>query len=353
MMKNIKKAMVIAVAFAAVTLIGVGSTTNKADAKKKFNALTTKRSAILNTKESKKYCKAGKIKFVYDTEKNRFKLTSFKKNKYAPVSKKTFLKNLDTTGTFWIDGKKYWSGMGDNYYKDVKGYDCAETYLANGGNLSFWSSLPGLTKALTPGKHKVKVEFDFKGNKNGRYAKNFFWVGTINIKEAYNITSNKPKISHVEYREDDLGSTPHHKKSVFSISNILTNVNCKLNINVKYVFDKNHIKNRKQFDQSVKRSELTEDDLINYIKSQIGNEVNFSTNMDTFKWNNNKVWNNPYSIDISKYPNYNNLTEKANSTVRFCIHPEAFWSMFAPEVTCTFTSKVTGKVLGTETAVVK
>ena len=66
MMKNIKKAMVIAAAFAAVTLVGIGSTANKAYAKKKFNALTAKRSAILNTKESKKYCKAGKIKFAYD-----------------------------------------------------------------------------------------------------------------------------------------------------------------------------------------------------------------------------------------------------------------------------------------------
>lgn len=107
MMKNIKKAMVIAVVFTAVTLVGIGSIANKADAKKKFNPLTTKSPAFLNTKQSKKYCKAGKIKFVYDTEKNRFKLTSFKKNKYAPVSKKMFLKKLDTTGCCWIDGKKY------------------------------------------------------------------------------------------------------------------------------------------------------------------------------------------------------------------------------------------------------
>ena len=122
---------------------------------------------------------------------------------------------------------------------------------------------------------------------------------------------------------------------------------------MKYVFDKNHIKNRKYFDQAVKRSGLNEDELINYIKSKIGNEANFSTTVDVPKWNSDKAYFNPYSIDISKYSNYNNLVTKANSTVRFCFHPDTFWDMFTPEVTCTFTSKVTGKVLGTETAVVK
>ena len=113
------------------------------------------------------------------------------------------------------------------------------------------------------------------------------------------------------------------------------------------------IKNRKYFDQAVKRSGLNEDELINHIKSQIGNEVSFSTTVNVPKWNSNKAYFNPYKIDISKYSNYNNLVTKANSTVRFCFHPDTFWDMFTPEVTCTFTSKVTSKVLGTETAVVK
>lgn len=348
MMKNIKKVMVVAVAFAAVTLVGIGSTANKADAKKKYNRLTAKYPVSLNTKESKKYCKAGKIKFVYDTEKNRFKLTSFKKNKYAPVSKKMFLKKLDATGFCWIDGKKYGPGI---KHKDVKGYDGDS--LANGGDLSFLCCAEGLSKALTPGKHKVKVEFCFHGDKKGRYNKCFFWTGTINIKEAYNVSGNKAKISHLEYRENDFGATPNYKTSIFSISNILANVDCKLNINVKYVFDKNHIRNKNQFNQSLKNSGLTEDELMNYINSQIGNEASFSSAIDVPKWNSDKAYFNPYSIDISKYSNYNNLVTKANSTVRFCINPDAFWGMFAPDVTCTFTSKATGKVLGNETAVVK
>ena len=49
-MKNIKKVMVVAVAFAAITLVGIGSTANKADAKKKFNRLTAKCPNTLTTK---------------------------------------------------------------------------------------------------------------------------------------------------------------------------------------------------------------------------------------------------------------------------------------------------------------
>lgn len=350
MIKNIKKVMVIAAALTAITLVGIGNTSNKADAKKKFNALTAKCPASLDTKESKKYCKAGKIKFVYDTEKNRFKLTSFKKNKYAPVSKKMFLNNLTTPGDFWIDGKKYGPAI---KHKDVKGYDCGGYCLAPGGDLSFLCCAEGLSKALTPGKHKVKVEFCFHGDKKGRYEKCFFWTGTINIKEAYNVSGEKPEISHLEYREDDFGATPNYKTSVFSITDILANVDCKLNINVKYVFDKNHIGNKKHFDQAIKKSELTEDELINTIKSQFSNEAIFNTTVDVPKWNSDKAYFNPYSIDISKYPNYNNIATKASSIVKFNILPDAFWDMFAPEVTCTFTSKSTGKVLGTETAVVK
>lgn len=348
MMKNIKKVMVVAVAFAVATLVGIGSTANKADAKKKSNRLTAKCVVSLNTKESKKYCKAGKIKFVYNTEKNKFKLTSFKKNKYAPVSKKVFLKNLGTTGICWIDGKKYGPAI---KHKDVKGYDCWGDGLVDGGDLSFWNTAEGLSKALTPGKHKVKVEFCFAGDKKGRYYKIFFWTGTINIKEAYNVSGYKPKISHVEYRDDDL--LENVKTSVFSITNILSNVDCKLNINVKYVFDKNHIGNRKHFDQGVKRSRLTEDELINNFKSQFSNEANFNGVVDVPKWNSNKVYFNPYKIDISKYPNYNNIATKAMSIININSWPERFWDMFAPEVTCTFTSKATGKVLGTKTAVVK
>lgn len=350
MMKNIKKTMVIAVAIAVAALVGIGNTANKAEAKKKFNPLTAKCPASLNTKESKKYCKAGKIKFVYNTEKNMFKLTSFKKNKYAPVSKKVFLKNLDTTGDCWIDGKKY--GPTESH-KDVKGYDCGGYTLANGGDLGFWDSLEGFSKALTPGKHKVKVEFCFHGNKKGKYQKCFFWTGTINIKEAYNVSGETPKISHIEYVEDDLASTPNYKPSVFSISNILSNVNCKLNINVKYVFDKNHIGNREYFDRAVKRSGLTEDELLNNINSQFSNEASFNTTVDVPKWNSKKARLNPYKIDISKYPNYNNIATKASSIIKTNLYTDNFWGMFTPEVTCTFTSKVTGKVLGTETAVVK
>ena len=348
MMKNIKKAMVIAAAFAAVTLVGIGSTANKADAKKKFNRLTAKCPVSLTAKESKKYCKAGKIKFVYNTEKNKFKLTSFKKNKYAPVSKKVFLKNLGINDFCWIDGKKYGSSI---EHKDVKGDDCWGDGLADGGVLGFENTAEGLSKALTPGKHKVKVEFCFAGDKKGRYYKIFFWTGTINIKEAYNVSGYNPKISHVEYRED--GLLENVKTSVFSITNILANADCKLNINVKYVFDKNHIGNRKHFDQGVKRSRLTEDELINNFKSQFSNEANFNGVVDVPKWNSNKAYFNPYSIDISKYPNYNNIATKASSIVKFNILPNAFWDMFAPEVTFTFTSKATGKVLGTETAIVK
>lgn len=325
-MKNIRKIMMVAGAVAMATIISIGSGTNAEAKHKKDWKLTTKEDVTLNNKESKKYVKACKIKFKYDTQKNTFELTSFKKNKYAPVSKKIF-KKYYVCDVIAVDGKKYDDSniskcLDDNNKCDL-GSKTAEKILSK------------------IGKHKVKLKVCFGGNKNwGKYGRTFYWNGTMNVKESCinlgNTYKNHKHALLTHFSKFGGWGPEEVDPEAFSIGFLATNVNAKLDMTIKYVFDKNHISS-KDLNELAKDNNTTTDAIIAYIK-QISLDLTFNKSFDVKAWDYKKARFNFYTLKISDYSKYKDFDDN--------VHINSFdITMFKPEVTYTVTSVKTGKVL--------
>ena len=362
MMKNIKKIAVAAGVLVLVILMSVGSVSNTSEAKKKKdNHLLSKMGWELTEKESKKYVKAGKIKFKYDTENNKFILTSFKKNKYAPVSKKTFSKKLDAysdEGIYVIDGKKY-----EEYNGSLDSFTLWNLLQQNDRG---FSSFKGIQKAFTPGKHKVKLRFSFPGDSLNRYGRGFVWSGTINIAEACNLCQYAG--IEVSYTGSDVGSFSMASGDVYplfcSIENIITNVDCKLDVNIKYIFDKKHL--NKKFPilntgrVNGKLFYPNAEVFLKGINARVGSNITFSKSFNVKKWDVNRAYRKPYCVNIYKNNQYEDFIKKVGKldmgnywTGDVSKNGYEFLENFNPEITYTITSKKTGKVLKYNGSVVK
>lgn len=317
------------------TIISIGSNVNAEAKHKKGWRLTTKKDVTLTAKESKKYVKASKIKFTYDTQKNTFELTSFKKNKYAPVSKKTFAKNY-TCEVLAIDGKKY---------SDFSISECLDTN--NKCDLGSKTAEKILSKI---GKHKVKLKVHFMGNKGwGKYGRTFYWSGIMNVKES----CMKDSLSN-KYNKKDLGIVVCHTYKMskdcekedsqfcFAVKHLVTNVNAKLDLTVKYTFDKDHISS-KDLQEFAKNHNMSIDELMSRIES-VGSTATFTKSFDVKPFDATKAQFKPYYLDIENYPQFNAYYENKKTHSLY-----ELWKLFKPEVTYKVTSKSTGKVLFNKT----
>lgn len=337
MMKNVRKIIMVAGAVAMAVLIGIGSVSGHAEAKKKKGwRLTTKKPVSLTAKESKKYVKAGKIKFKYNTWKNEFELTSFKKNKYAPVSKKYFAKKY-VVSIISIDGKGYNFAQHESsssLFSNAKGFD---------GSVYFEKILG------KPGKHKIKMNVSF-GGKNGNYEKDFIWTGTFKIEEAcdfYEHGKSKIVVSHTERVRRGKGdfhilALAINNPTAFCVNHLVTNVDAKLDIKVKYVFDKRHI-NEDALSSLADMKHTTTDKILKLF-GNISDVVTFNKSFHVKAWDANRAKYNPYSLDIIDFPQYYSFNQKIFTEKINDIYEE-IWNLFKPEVTYTITSKKTGKVL--------
>ena len=194
-----------------------------------------------------------------------------------------------------------------------------------------------------PGKHKVKLEVRFKGNKGwGKYGRTFYWNGTMNVKEScirfshsYCINLQDDCITHFNKMKKDGPDITNSE--FFSVCSLVTNVNAKLDLTVKYVFDKNHI-STKDLNKLAKANNKTPDEIISYI-TQVCQNATFNKSFNVKRWDYKRARFNFYCLNVKDYPQYSNITDDNVWLTAYDI------SMFKPEVTYTVTSVKTGKVL--------
>lgn len=235
-----------------------------------------------------------------------------------------------------VDGKKY---------DDLSISGCLSSNIK--GNFDSKTAEKILSK---PGKHKVKLKVCFVGNKNwGKYGRTFYWNGIMNVKES----CMKDDLSN-KYNKKDLGIVVCHTYKMskncatedspfcFAVKHLVTNVNAKLDLTVKYTFDKDHISS-KDLQEFAKDNNMSVDELMSKIES-VGSTVTFTKSFDVKPFNAKKAQFKPYCLDIENYSQYGAYYENKNTHSLY-----ELWKLFKPEVTYKVTSKSTGKVLFNKT----
>ena len=241
-----------------------------------------------NQKKSKKVCKASNIKLYFDNEKQCMCVKSFKKSKYIKLSKKQFEKSLltdnDFFSTFYVDGKKYKAADFDDSYANIKYGSVPCNRLEDTG-------IYNIIQVAKPGIHTIKIKVSTKSKSEKRFY-DFWYTGKINIKKktdwfAWNTKQN------VTY---DYVSNPR----LFNIESVVPNFNAKMEINVKYIFDKSHYIKDSNVIKNVKdRWKLkTDADVYNFIYERVGKDLTITESVNVNK--NRKNFNKPIKIDISK-----------------------------------------------------
>ena len=179
-----------------------------------------------NQKKSKKVCKASKIKLYFDNKKQAMRVKSFKKSKYLKLSKKQFKKSIviydDLCSTFYVDGKKYKnSGNPDKLNND---------YVAKPFEGLTDCSISDIIAVAKPGIHTLKIRVNVCTKKKDYL---FWYTGKINIKKKADWVADKIHKQDVTY---NYVKNP----KLFNIERVATNFNAKMEVSVKYIFDKAH-----------------------------------------------------------------------------------------------------------------
>lgn len=303
-----------------------------------------------NQKQSKKACKASNIKLYFDNEKQCMRVKSFKKSKYIKLSKKTFKKTLrvDDEGTFYLDGKKCKG-------KDIDDDMCYLIYnskVCQVDHEGFWCSITNIIKVAKPGVHTIKIGVA-AGTDDIAYT--FWYTGKINIK--------KKTDWHTSYIKQNVTYRSYRNPRLFNIEGVVPNFNAKMEVNVKYIFDKAHyIKDSERLKYAKDNFNLkTDADVYNFIHERVGKDLTITESVNVNK--NRKDVFDPIKIDISKnaavikaekdlysyditFPSGCVLTEKV-------FMDDSIWNAFRPEVTVKFYDRENGEYVSEFTRKVK
>ena len=309
---------------------------------------TTGKVIEYNQKKSKKVCKASKIKLYFDNEKQCMKVKSFKKSKYVKLSKKQFKKTLyinDINPTFYVDGKKYKSNNKTFAFSLVYGYKLKENINCGIGNI---------ISVTEPGIHTIKISV-VAGTEEKAYC--FWYTGKINIKKKTDWVANKIDKQNVTY---NYVKNP----KLFNIERVATNFNAKMEVSVKYIFDKSHyIKDSEVIENVKDKFNLkTDTDVYNFIHQRVGKYLTVTESVNVDK--NREKAKKPIKIDFSK----NTALIKAEQdlysydytfpsgyvyTEKVFYNNFSIWNAFRPEVTVKFYDRENGEYVSEFTRTVK
>lgn len=301
-----------------------------------------------NHKQSKKVCKASNIKLYFDNEKQCMRVKSFKKSKYIKLSKKIFKKTLDVADgifcTFYLDGKKY---------KITKSNKSYVMYGTLSHDFRHDTSISEIINVAKPGVHTIKIGVA-TGKEELRYG--FWYTGKINIKKKTDWFWNTKQ--NVTYNHSI-------NSRLFNIEGIVPNFDAKMEVNVKYIFDKAHyIKDNNNTIKNVKdRWKLkTDADVYNFIYERVGKDLTITESVNVNK--NRKDFHKPIKINISKnaavikaekdLESYNiTFPSGVVYTEKVFDKDITIWDGFRPEVTVKFYDRENGEYVSEFTRTVK
>lgn len=303
-------------------------------------------------KKSKKVCKASNIKLYFDNEKQRMRIKSFKKSKYLELSKKQFEKTLDVISdkvfqTFYVDGKKYKTADVDD--------KCCWAFTSTPYNSLYDTSISNIIKVAKPGVHTIKIRVGvINWAKEKEYS--FWYTGKINIK--------KKTDWYAWYKKQKVTYDHDSNSRLFSIESVVPNFNAKMEVNVKYIFDKAHyIKDSERLKYAKDNFNLkTDADVYNFIHERVGKDLTITESVNVNK--NRKDVFDPIKIDISKNAAAIKTEKDLYSyDITFpsgCVLTEevfdkdiSIWDAFRPEVTVKFYDRENGEYVSEFTRTVK